>query len=101
MALAGPPRSYENGAVALQADVGFAWCHKSPIPKCDAGASGTPNCCLIRARTPDSLWKRLLQAAALFSHQCLEGEFSELRLHRVLEVESPELQRLRQKDERL
>src|SRR5215216_7487992 len=33
-----------------------------PVQQCDAGASGTPNCCLTRARTPDSLRKRLLLA---------------------------------------
>jgi Transposase len=35
---------------------------REPVQQCDAGASGTPNCCLTRARTPDSLEKRLLLA---------------------------------------
>src|SRR5215208_3031365 len=49
-----------------RADVDPDWCHthsqREPVQQCDAGASGTPNCCLARARTPDSLEKRLLLA---------------------------------------
>src|SRR5215208_4893774 len=54
MALAGPPRSHENGSVA-NADVGPDWCHipsrREPVQQCDAGASGTPNCCLTSTNT--------------------------------------------------
>lgn len=56
MTLAGPPRSNENGAVALSCRR-LCLVPQEPDSKCDAGASGTPNCRLFikRARTPDSL----------------------------------------------
>src|SRR5215211_1505850 len=54
MALAGPPRSHGNGIRRL-ADVGPDWCHthsrSEPVQQCDAGASGTPNCCLTSTNT--------------------------------------------------
>src|SRR5215218_8359327 len=59
-----------------RADVGPDWCHtprqREPVQQCDAGASGTPNCCLVRARTPDSLEKRLLPAT-MGSRHASEG----------------------------
>src|SRR5215208_5206699 len=38
-----------------RADVGPDWCHthsqREPVQQCDAGASGTPNCCLTSTNT--------------------------------------------------
>src|SRR5215204_431029 len=78
--VAGPPRRDENEAEVV-ALVRRRLCLVQPkpvhMPVWRRSLLGTPNCCL-RARTSDSLEKRLLQAATLFSHQCLVEGFSEV-----------------------